>query len=78
MLSTPWHHNVQFCKNKQPAIVESSKFEKKKNKVLPMKNLKRLIQTIHKKKLEVNQNHGSHNNKNKEKPKPLICNYNLH
>ncbi len=73
MLSTPWH-NVQFCKNKQPVIVESLK---NKNKVLPTKNLKRLIQTIHKKKLEVNQNHGFHNNKDKEKPKPLIHNYNL-
>ncbi len=58
MLSTPWH-NVQFCKNKQPAIVESSKFEKQKQGFAYEKP-KKLIQTIHKKKLEVNQNHGSH------------------
>ncbi len=29
MLWTPWH-NVQFCKNKQPTLVESSEFEKEK------------------------------------------------
>lgn len=75
MLLTPWH-SVWLCRNKHVTIVESSESEKEQG--FACEKLKKIDSNYLEEEIGGESNNGSHNNKDKEEPKPLVCDYNLH
>jgi hypothetical protein len=76
MLLTP-QRNVRLCINKHPIIVESSESEKEEQGSTREKP-KKVDSNYLEEEIGVKSNDGSHNNKDKKEPKPLVHDYNLH